>query len=1002
MESNHDRIEAILIDALEIQSAIERQAFIRQACGDETELRAQVAELIENHLRAGSSFLAVSDQALASGEDIPEKQGAIIGPYTLLQKIGEGGMGVVFLAEQVKPVRRQVVVKVIRTGMDSAQVVARFEQERQALAVMDHPNIARVIDGGVTNDGRPYFAMELIQGVPITEYCDKHRLTPRQRLELFIPVCHAVQHAHQKGIIHRDLKPSNVLVTEVDGRPIPKVIDFGVAKAIGSQLAANTLNTQIGSIIGTLEYMSPEQAAPSHEGIDTRSDIYCLGVLLYELLTGTTPLQKLKLKDAAIMEMLRMISEVEPPKPSNRLSTIDELPSVAANRGVEPRALSNVVKGDLDWIVMKSLEKDRNHRYSSAIGLARDIERFLCNEPVEAGPHGTGYRLRKFLYRNRGPVVAAISLVISLIGGIVGTSIGLMRAEQGRTAAGQALLVAQQQRDRAERHYQRAMSVVDRLLTRIGGVQLEAVPHMDETRRRILEDALEFYREILKDESNDPVVRREVGLAWQRVGDIQNILSRQQQAEDSLNRAIEIQRELLVEFSGDLKYEKDYVRSHRQLAQVLFRSGRYSEAEEAVVNMLSRDSIETTDGRSEKFELLYLRGFLCDSTQRMTDAISACEESLELADGLVQNETPKSYYQMARANLLSFLGNLYRTVRRLDEAEKCLQDAKTTLEQLQMEDPGDIDVQSCLGALCINLGLTYSNLNRNADAEATFEKAITTLDSLARDHPGVPNYKSDLAKTHNNIAILHSKNADPARAATENVKALAIFEDLKQRYPQRLEFVASYAGGCGNQGKYLVELDRWEESLDWNTKAIAASDDLLKIEPRHNEVRRQLHNSLIGRAGTYRRLKQFELAIKDYRRSLEFSEGESHANYVNFRPRALAFVGEHSKAAVEAEAIVNGASATNSNFREMANVYATCIEAAGRDASLSDPERSTLAERYAVRSVELLATAAEKGTFPTRESIADLRTNDRLQPIQNRDDFQKLLTDLEKAIQLQE
>ncbi len=327
---------------------------------------------------------------------LSEGPGTKIGPYKLLQQIGEGGMGVVYMAEQEQPVRRKVALKIIKPGMDSKQVVARFEAERQALAMMDHTNIARVFDAGTTESGRPYFVMELVHGVPITHYCDSNQLTPRERLELFIPVCQAIQHAHQKGIIHRDIKPSNVLVTMYDDRPVPKVIDFGVAKAIEQRLTERTLFTQYGVLVGTFEYMSPEQAEMNAFGVDTRSDIYSLGVLLYELLTGSTPIERIRLREAALGELVRLIKEEEPPRPSVRLSGSGDLPKIAALRKTEPARLSKLVRGEVDWIVMKCLEKDRTRRYETANALARDVERHLKDEPVEACPPSAGYRLRKF------------------------------------------------------------------------------------------------------------------------------------------------------------------------------------------------------------------------------------------------------------------------------------------------------------------------------------------------------------------------------------------------------------------------------------------------------------------------------------------------------------------------------------------------------------------------------------------------------------------------------
>ncbi len=362
--------------------------------------------------------------------------GATIGPYRLMEQIGEGGFGLVFVAEQLAPVRRKVAVKVIKPGMDTRDVIARFEAERQALAMMDHPNIARVLDAGATESGRPYFVMELVRGVPITDYCDKNRLTPRERLELFVVVCQAVQHAHQKGIIHRDLKPSNVMVTLHDGRPLVKVIDFGVAKALHQSLTEKTIYTRFAQMVGTPLYMSPEQAEMSGLDIDTRTDIYSLGVMMYELLTGTTPFDKKRVAKAAYDELIRMIREEEPPKPSTRLSqSTTSLSAIAEHRRTEPARLSKMFRGDLDWITMKALEKDRTRRYESASGLAADVLRYLHDEPVEASPPSASYRLRKLARRHRTALVTAAAFAAFLIADAIAGTWLAFREKSARDVA---------------------------------------------------------------------------------------------------------------------------------------------------------------------------------------------------------------------------------------------------------------------------------------------------------------------------------------------------------------------------------------------------------------------------------------------------------------------------------------------------------------------------------------------------------------------------------------
>jgi eukaryotic-like serine/threonine-protein kinase len=438
--------EAIFNAARRLEPAA-REEYLGQACGDDASLRQRLHDLLHAHDES-ATFLGPQPEPFVSTIDDGgrERPGTIIaGRYKLVEPIGEGGMGAVWMAQQTEPVKRLVAVKLIKPGLDSKQVLARFETERQALALMDHPNIAKVLDAGTTDGSspRPFFVMELVKGVHITKYCDEGHLTPRQRLELLVPVCHAIQHAHQKGIIHRDIKPSNVLVALYDDQPVPKVIDFGVAKATGASLTDQTLHTSFGAVVGTVEYMSPEQASFNQLDVDTRSDVYSLGVLLYELLTGNPPFAARELENLDVLEMLRVIREQEPTKPSAKLSTTEMLPTLAANRGTEPAKLTRLLRGELDWIVMKALEKDRGRRYETANGLAMDLQRYLADEPVLAGPPSAAYRLRKFVRRNKGPVLAVSLLLAVLTAGIVGTTLGMIEAFRGRDAAETASRAAQ-------------------------------------------------------------------------------------------------------------------------------------------------------------------------------------------------------------------------------------------------------------------------------------------------------------------------------------------------------------------------------------------------------------------------------------------------------------------------------------------------------------------------------------------------------------------------------
>lgn len=462
MPIDYAAAKALFLEAAAIDDPIARNGLVAERCKGNSELLARVHALLAANDRAiahaetatigGSKADSVSKPTgddSSTGEHADE---VIAGKYTLVESIGEGGMGTVWRARQSEPVKRFVAVKLIKAGMDSKQVLARFEAERQALAMMDHPNIAKVLDGGL-HEHRPFFVMELVKGVPITDYCDAKKLTPKERLELFVPVCQAIQHAHQKGIIHRDIKPSNVLIALYDDKPVVKVIDFGVAKATGAALTERTIDTGFGGVVGTPQYMSPEQATFNNLDIDTRSDVYALGVLLYELLTGSPPFSKKDLEQRGLLELLRVVREEEPPRPSTKLSTADALPTLSANRGTEPKKLTGLLRNELDWIVMKALEKDRNRRYETANGFAADVLRYLAGEAVLAHPPSAAYRLRKFARKHRAGLTSAAALALLLVAGVAVSTWQAVRATRAEEAARTAEERIRSERDKARQSF---------------------------------------------------------------------------------------------------------------------------------------------------------------------------------------------------------------------------------------------------------------------------------------------------------------------------------------------------------------------------------------------------------------------------------------------------------------------------------------------------------------------------------------------------------------------
>ena len=590
MPETADRIESLFAAAVALAPE-ERGAYLERKCSGDAALRDRLVALLRAHDRAGHVIdRPVNGDADETAGYVPsgEQPGTIVaGRYKLLEEIGQGGMGTVWAAEQTTPVRRKVALKLIKVGMDSRSVLARFEAERQALALMDHPNIAKVLDGGLTESGRPYFVMEYVKGVPITEYCDATRLSVEERLNLFVQVCSALQHAHQKGIIHRDLKPSNILVAPYDDKPVPKVIDFGLAKAMHQSLTEKTLYTAHEMVLGTPLYMSPEQAQLNNLDIDTRADIYSLGVVLYELLTGTTPIERKRFKEAAWDEVRRMIREEEPPRPSMRLSSTDTLPSLATCRHTEPAKLTKLVRGELDWIVMKALEKDRTRRYETASGLARDIQRYLDDEVVEARPPSTGYRIGKFVSRHRAQVIAASLVLLALLAGIAGTTWGLLREARANTRLAESLARERQANAdlsaanaKVKARYDLAVEAVKTFHTGVSEDFLLKEDQFKDLRNRLLKSAADFYGKLgaLLGKETDFASRRALAASNFELAILTEKVGRREDALAAHQAVLATREALSAESGADAETKVDVGRSLAAVAYELETVGKIGEA----------------------------------------------------------------------------------------------------------------------------------------------------------------------------------------------------------------------------------------------------------------------------------------------------------------------------------------------------------------------------------------------------------------------------------------
>jgi serine/threonine protein kinase len=889
--------KSIFLEAIEQSSTDELSLFLDTACRGDPVLRARVEDLLRAHQQAGRFLGSSIPEADGSDELAGDRRGTVIDSYKLVEQIGEGGYGIVFLAEQQEPVRRKVALKLIKPGMDSRQIVARFEAERQALALMDHPNIAHVFDAGHTASGRPYFVMELVKGVPITRYCDEQQLTPRQRLELFLPVCRAIQHAHQKGIIHRDLKPTNVLVAAYDGRPVPKVIDFGVAKALGQQLTERTLITGFGGIVGTLEYMSPEQAEFNALDVDTRADIYSLGVLLYELLTGTTPLLKERLKQAAITQVLQLIREEEPPKPSTRLSDSKEsLASISAQRKLEPARLTREVRGDLDWIVMKCLEKDRNRRYETADGLAQDIERHLRDEPVQASPPSAIYRLKKFARKNRS-LIGTGALVVLLLA--TGAGVSAWQAVRARAAERDALAARDreaEQLQQAKKSEARAQAVLkffqDKVLAAARPKGQEGGLGKDATIKAALDQAEpEIAKSFAKDPLIEAAIRNTLGVSYWYLSDLDKALRQQEKALDLRRRQLgpdHVETIGLMNDIGIILYSQGKRREAEKLFVETVEAKRRALGPEAPSTLRSANNLAVMLAEQGSYEEACK---LAQETWRIQQRVEGPEKIFTLRSAYNvaimwrcqgrTNDARKLFEETLQTLRRVFGPEHQDTLRVMDYLAELLLDQGQLAEAQRLFEQTLEAQRRVLGAKKDETILTMANLADTLRARSQLERATKLAEEAAELHRSVLGL--DHPQTCAAFTILANVYRDDGRFA----EARKLYEDMLARWRPNLP--------------KAWETQRLMNSFAW--MLATAADPKFRDPPRAVELAKEIVENAPAFADRWNTLGVAHYRVGDWKKAIAALEksqslGSGHFSATNRFFLAMAHwqLGEKGKA----------------------------------------------------------------------------------------------------------
>ena len=885
--------EEIFLKAVEIPIPAQRREYLDSIFAAAPEIRDEVEALLLAHEQAGS-FLK-SPWVLPTGffelEPIVDlyQPGKYLGPFQLLQVIGRGGMGIVYRAQQTEPVKRLVALKIIRPGISTRSVIQRFETERQALAIMDHPNIARVIDAGSTETGQPYFVMELIAGIPITDYCDQARLTPRQRLELMIPVCEAIQHAHQKGIIHRDIKPSNVLVAEFDGRPVPKIIDFGVAKAVGNPLTDQSTLTDFGAVVGTLEYMSPEQAGLNQQDIDTRSDIYSLGVLIYELLTGATPIDRDRFKATAMAELYRVIREEDPLCPSARISTADKAPSIAANRNTEPARLSGLMRGDLDWIAMKALEKDRTRRYQTVQELADDLQHFLVDEPVSAGPPSRRYRARKFLRRNRATVISATLLLAALLAGIIGTSVGMLRARTARRETEIALLDVKQERDEkskalvaeqaaraaANESSDRAVIALQTLTDETVDRILESQPTLSTENRQFIDSIVSQLEEFTNTTHSSVRARVVQADGLNRIGNLKARLGDYGGAVATLKHAVESWDSLIAEVNSKPEYRRGRADALSNLGNNLAQLENFEEAETAHRMAIDEHVVlaaEFPENQSYQTDVANCRnsfGVMLKDRNRNAETM----EQYELAIKIYQSVLAQHPDNIAAAVDLTNVQNNYAIelfiAGKPEASIVAFQDLIAIREKIAAREQATPDDRFNLAMTYLNLAEVLTQSKRNDQLLETLTRAAAISGRIVDEFPGVVYYRDGHVNLLEQLGAAYATNTQYEQRIAVDQQRLRLLQQLAREFPDRFDYQAE-VGRCYNDLAFTLLRTKNLPMAEENFRlARATIENVLPLDATNVEVHFQLCNNYVGLARLLKQRGELADAVAEFRRGLE-------------------------------------------------------------------------------------------------------------------------------------